>query len=64
MAPEGSVLFSTQRDDLASERACDVFGSVLGNRCVTTVPVSASWDFFLSSLSSYCNQRITMLVSL
>ena len=41
MAPEGSAQFSTRRNGLASERACVIIGSVLGNCCVITVPVSA-----------------------
>ena len=45
MAPEGSALFSTRRDGLASERACDVIGSVVGNCCVITLPVAASREF-------------------
>ena len=70
MASEGSALFTTRRDGLASERECDVIGCVLGNCCVITVPVSASWDFsvfvvvmFLSEnynvgVSVMCNSRV------
>ena len=61
MVPEGSALFSTRRDGLANERACDVIGCVLGNCCVITV--SASWDFSVSVVVMLLSEDYSVGVS-